>query len=122
MLTILKEIRSRLVEDLGIKEHQMRAILSQGKGLMKSKPSFLLNVQPNAVARDADGSLDYATVVGKPCKFGLCVHVHSVFQHEDKQYSLQLKVCRLQLLEKPEEVKAVEQIDMSQLESAEVQW
>ena len=122
LLTTLNSIRSRLVQETGIDEAQMRPILSAGQGLMKKKLSLFLNMTPNASLKDLQKQpVDYPTLVGKLCKLHLFIHLQSVFKNDEDNLSrVQFKVSHMLLAEAPtQEVVEVEQVQLEEPEDIE---
>ena len=120
LLLALNKVRSRLVHDLGIQDDQMKPIMAPGKGLLKNRPTLILNPTPSAIFKDAQQKpVDFNSVVGLQCRLIMFVQLQSVFKHADLSYSLQYQVCQMVLLEDPVAPVIVEQIQVDEIQNVD---
>lgn len=119
VVSVLEAVRQRCIKELGIKDEEMRPILSAGKGLLNQRKSLFLSISPNAVLKDLKGAkVDFSSLVKSTCKFVGFVHVAHVYKGDDNVYSLQLKVSQLMLQSKSASIVEVEQTPVDEFDTS----
>ena len=97
LVHILSQIRDRAITILNLDESTVAPILTKDKGLLKRSSTLYLNLNPRLVIKDMNKQVvDPETLDKKVCKFGVFVHVQSVYQN-DQSTSLRLQVNQLVL-------------------------